>query len=176
MRLPGFLNWARRDPPPAEDKTPPVKSRPIMDRILRETLVAELRTRGFSGSLPHLRRIRPDRTDLLTIQYARAGGKFSVELAQCGPGGHKTDLGEEIPPNKVTAHDLFVTDRFHLSRKAGWRGKWFVFDRRSYDPPLATDEATIEANCRKAASAAQEAFNRQAEAWWAKKAERLMQN
>jgi hypothetical protein len=169
MWLPRFLNWARPDRQPVEGETQArVKSRPVMDRVLRETLVAELRTRGFTGSLPHLRRIRPDRIDLLTIQYSRSGGKFAVVLAQCGPQGYRTDWGEDIPPSKVTAHDLF--DRFGLSRRAGWRGKWFVFDRRSYDLPLATGEAKIEANCRKAARAAQEAFDRQAEAWWTQKA------
>jgi len=170
MWLSRFLNWARREREPEHGEAlERVKSRPVMDRVLRETLVAELRTRGFAGSLPHLRRIRPDRIDLLTVQYSRYGGEFVVELAQCGPAGYN-----EIPPNKVTAHHLFSPDRFRLSWRASWRGQWFVFDESRHGRPIS--EAAIEANCRKAASAAQAAFDRQAEAWWAKKAEGLMQN
>src|SRR5689334_15887249 len=119
-----------------------------MDRVLKETVVLELRARGFTGSLPHLRRIRSDRIDLITFQYSRYGGRFVVELSQCGPDGVKTAWGKEIPPNKVTAHDLFSSDRYRLHLRAGWRGQWFVFDR---DPSAATSKAAIEASCRKAA-------------------------
>jgi len=141
-----------------------------MDRVLRETVLPELRAQGFTGSLPHLRRIRSDRIDLISFQYSRYGGKFVVELSQCGPEGVKHDWGKEIQPNKVTAHDLFSSDRNRLSSRAGWRGQWFVFDRPSHEPPSATSKATIEASCRKAAGAVLEAFARQAEAWWAQKA------
>ena len=56
-----------------------------MDRVLKATVIPELRARGFQGSLPHFRRRRPDRIDLLTFQFDRSGGRFVVELAQCGP-------------------------------------------------------------------------------------------
>jgi hypothetical protein len=141
-----------------------------MDRVLKETFLPELRAQGFTGSLPHLRRIRSDRIDLIAFLYSRRGGRFMVDLSQCGPEGVKTSWGKEIPPNKVTAHDLFISDRYRLSSGVGWRGQWFVFDRPSYDPRLATSEAAIEANCRKAARAALEAFARQAEVWWAQRA------
>jgi hypothetical protein len=53
---------------------------------------------------------------------------------------------------------------YRLSYKAGWRGQWFVFGRPSYDPPMATSEAAIDANRRKATMAALAAFGRQAAA------------
>jgi hypothetical protein len=136
-----------------------------MDRALKEIFVPELRTRGFTGSLPHFRRIRPDRIDLVTFQNSRYGGEFVVELSQCGPEGARADQGQEAPPNKVTAHHLH--DRFRLSFKPGGRGQWFVFDD---DRGPALGEAALEAACAKAARTALKAFSEQAEPWWDKKA------
>jgi hypothetical protein len=165
-RLVDWLTQRRRRPVQGEGEER-VKSRPVMDRVLKETVLPELRALGFTGSLPHLRRLRSDRIDLVTFQYSRYGGQFVVELSQCGPGGIKTGWGKEIPANKVTAHDLFSSDRYRLRPRAGSRDQWFVFD---HDPPSATSKAAIEASCRKAATAALEAFGRQAEAWWVQKA------
>ena len=156
-------------PPPESE--PRIKSRPIMDRVLKDIFVPELRTRGFTGSLPHFRRIRPDHIDLISFQYLMRGGQFAVELSQCEPQGIKTEW-QEIPPDKVTVHDMPAGDRFHLSTGWGWRSKVFVFDRPSYDPPLAATEAATEANCAKAARKALDAFAKQAEKWWEQKAAR----
>jgi hypothetical protein len=156
--------------PPAESE-PRIKSRPIMDRVLKEIFIPELRARGFTGSLPHFRRMRPDRIDLISFQYAMRGGQFFVELSQCGPAGIKTEW-EEIPPDKVTVHDTFPGDRSYISTGWGWRSKLFVLDRPSYDPPLASTEAATEANCAKAARQALEAFTKQAEPWWEQKGAR----
>ena len=45
-----------------------------MDRVLKATVIPELRARGFQGSFPHFRRLRPDRIDLLAFQFYRSGG------------------------------------------------------------------------------------------------------
>lgn len=145
-----------------------IKSRPIMDRVLREIFVPELKARGFTGSFPHFRRIKPSRIDLISFQYTRRGGQFMVTLARCEPHGIATAWGEQIPPGKVTVSDTFTGDRFYLSTKAGWRGRLFIFDRPSYDPPIANSEAAMAEPCAKAARIALEAFMRQAEPWWEK--------
>jgi len=160
-----LARWKRR--PAAGAGEPRMKSRPIMDRVLKEIVVPELRARGFTGSLPHFRRIRSDRIDLVTVQYSRYGGEFVVELSQCGPEGVTADRGKEAPRDKVTAHHLFSPDRYRLSFKPGGRGQWFVFDD---DPQAVTTEAAIEAACAQAAKAVLDAFSRQAEPWWDKKA------
>jgi Domain of unknown function (DUF4304) len=167
-----FLRWlGRRKLRPADGEDPArIKSRPIMDRVLKEIFVPELRARGFTGSFPHYRRIKSDRIDLISFHYPRRAGQFVVELSQCGLAGIKTEWGEAIPPNKVTVNDTGPGDRFRLSYKWGWRGKIFVFDAPSYDPPAAPTEAATEANCVKAAKTALKAFNEQAEPWWEKKA------
>jgi hypothetical protein len=137
-----------------------------MDRVLKETVVPELRARGFQGSFPHFRRLRPDRIDLLTFQFYRSGGKFIVELAQCGPEGYTTSWAKRIPPGKVTAHDL--TGRLRLGGRLGFRraDHWFVFDFQNYDPPMASSEAQLEDDCRKAAAEVLKDYRRQAEEWW----------
>ena len=159
---------ARRTSGPTENAgAPRIKSRPIMDRALKEIFVPELRARGFAGSLPHFRRIRPDRIDLLTIQYSRYGGEFLVELSQCGPEGVTAGHGMEAPPSKVTVHHLFSAERYRLSHKPGGRGQWFAFDD---DRGPAPAEAALEAVCAKAATMALEAFAQQGEPWWEKAA------
>lgn len=40
-----------------------------MIAALKAVFVPVLRERGFKGSFPHFRRIRPDRIDLLTVQF-----------------------------------------------------------------------------------------------------------
>ncbi len=77
----------------------------------------------------------------------------------------------------MTVHDTSASDRFYLRAKPGWRGelmgwrgKLFVFDRPSYDPPIASTEAAMQELCAKVARTALDAFTREAEPWWEKKA------
>jgi hypothetical protein len=93
-----------------------------------------LRTRGFSGSLPHLRRRLDDRVDLLSVQFHSAGGSFVVEVASCSPRGITTTSGKHIGPVTVTAEDIAPFRRPRLGmpdfpRRSG--DHWFVFGSRS---------------------------------------------
>ena len=137
-----------------------------MIRVLKDTVVPALTARGFQGAFPHFRRLRPDRIDLLTFQFYRSGGKFVVELSQCGPDGYTPPWGEKIPPGKVTAHHLYRRQR--LGGGIGFRraDHWFVFDFQHYDPPMASSEAQLEEDCRAAAAEVVKDYERQAEAWW----------
>jgi Domain of unknown function (DUF4304) len=153
--------------PADEGGAPRIQSRPVMDRALKAIFVPALRARGFTGSLPHFRRIRSDRIDLVTVQHSRYGGEFVVELAQCGPDGVTAGQGKEAPPDKVTAHHLFSPRRYRLSHRPGGRGQWFAFDD---DRGPAPTEAALEDACAKAAKMALDAFARQAEPWWERKA------
>jgi len=100
-----------------------------MESSLREILVPALRTRGFKGSLPHFRRIKDARVDLLTVQFDRHGGGFIVEISRCGSDGVTTSWGEQIPAGKVTAHDLHPNARHRLGSPApGVDGRWYRFD------------------------------------------------
>src|SRR5262245_15739629 len=104
-------------------------SRNAIETALRKRFVPELRSRGFHGSLPHFRRTLPDRIDLLTVQFDKWGSRFVVEIARCGPAGVTTHSGQEIPPDKVSAHDVPPGARHRLGSPApGEEGRWFRFD------------------------------------------------
>ncbi|HSQ30426.1 MAG TPA: DUF4304 domain-containing protein [Gemmatimonadaceae bacterium] len=96
-----------------------------MIAALRRVLVPELRRRGFVGSFPHFRRVRPTRIDLLTVQFSRWGGEFVVEIAHAPPTGVTMHWGEVVPPTKVTAHD--VMPRRRLGTSPGQDDYWFKF-------------------------------------------------
>lgn len=103
--------------------------RESMDRVLKGTVVPQLREAGFSGSLPHFRRRCVGAIDLLTFQFDRNGGGFVVELARCATDGFTTHWGKHIPASKVTAWDLNPTARHRIKPVAGsGTDSWFRFD------------------------------------------------
>src|SRR5512145_935458 len=80
--------------------------REAMDDAIKRIVVADLRQRGFRGSLPHLRRRDSDCISLVSFQHFSGGGSFVVEVAVCPPGGYTTSWGDEIAPSKVRAVDI----------------------------------------------------------------------
>lgn len=123
-----------------------------MNRALQQEFVPPLRQRGFSGSLPHFRRLG-DRVDLLTVQFDRHGGGFIIEIAQCTLDGVTTPWGKHIPAAKVTAHDMHPNDRRRLGSPApGHDGHWFRFDDGT--PCIAIARSAVE-------------FLGEADSWWA---------
>jgi hypothetical protein len=103
------------------------RERKMMDNALKKIVVPYLRERGFIGSLPHFRRKNETNIDLITFQFNRWGGSFVVELATCPKAGVTTYWGEQIPSNKVKAHD--ITERFRLGAETKDEdGIWFDFE------------------------------------------------
>jgi hypothetical protein len=101
-----------------------------MKKALKDVVVPRLREVGFLGSLPHLRRRRPNRIDLFTFQFDRHGGGFLIELAQCAPDGFTTYWGKQIAPNKVTAWDLPSMQRARIQPRVGsGTDSWFRYDK-----------------------------------------------
>ena len=106
-----------------------MSTRDDMNAALRARLVPALRSRGFRGSLPHFRRILANRIDLLTVQFDKWGGGFVLEISRCVPQGVTTYWGKEIPPGKVTVHDVHPDQRHRLGSSApGEDGRWFRYD------------------------------------------------
>lgn len=106
-----------------------------MDAALKAAVNECLRPRGFTGSLPHLRRRSPDRICLLSVQHFSSGGSFVVEVAACGPEGVTTAWGKVIEPSKVNAQHI-TRPRPRLG-SAGFPGSgdhWFVYGPRNYEP------------------------------------------
>ncbi len=102
-----------------------------MERAIRDHIVPTLRSAGFKGSFPHFRRPRSSQIDLLTFQFRLSGGSFVVELAACAPEG-VTHSWRQVPPNKVTAHDIM--QRHRLGSNAEAPDHWFLFGRPNYEP------------------------------------------
>lgn len=105
-----------------------------MDDALRRVLVAELRRRGFTGSLPHLRRRADDRISLLSVQHFSGGGSFVVEVAVCPTSGHVTSWGAEVGPSVVTArHINHPRPRLGSASFPAAGDHWFVYGPRNHD-------------------------------------------
>ena len=113
-------------------------SRAEMDEALKRLVVPELRGQGFKGSMPHLRRPRADRWDLLTFQYSKWGGAFVVEAACCRPEGVDTLVGH-VPAEKAKAWDL--PRRYRVGAVSPGNEYWFKFE---HDDPDAVAQRLLE--------------------------------
>jgi len=96
-----------------------------LDTALKKILIPFLREKGFKGSVPHFRRFQNDRINLLTFQHSLYDTKFVIEIANCPIEGTRMHWGEEIQPNKCTAHHM--TDRLRLGSIKNKRDYWFDF-------------------------------------------------
>lgn len=104
-----------------------MNERKMMDNALKKVVIPVLRKLEFKGSLPHFRRMNENNIDLITFQFNRWSGSFIVELATCPTEGVTMDWGEQIPPNKVTAH--YINKRFRLGAESEDEdGIWFDFE------------------------------------------------
>ena len=107
------------------------KERNKMLKSLREIVIPELRKRNFKGSFPHFRKTENGKTNLLTFQFDRNGGGFVIELANWNESEFKTHLGEIIPLNKLTVHDLNERQRIYpisITEKNG-KDSWFRYNK-----------------------------------------------
>ena len=107
-----------------------------MTESLKELFVPELKSLNFNGSFPHFRRTIGDKTNLLTFQFDRHGGGFIIEIANFQGTKFKTNFGERIQINKLTAHDINDRKRIYpniLTEEKGTEN-WFRFDKISFLP------------------------------------------
>lgn len=104
--------------------------REAMNGALKDAITQHLRPKGFTGSLPHLRRRSETQICLVSFQFFSSGGSFVVEVAECGPDGFTTSWGEHKPPNKLTAQDISGP----RPRLGAAGDHWFVFGPRNYEP------------------------------------------
>ncbi|MEE3953459.1 DUF4304 domain-containing protein [Peribacillus frigoritolerans] len=101
--------------------------RKMMDNALKKVVIPVLRKLEFKGSLPHFRRKNENNIDIITFQFNRWGGSFIVEFATCPTEGVTMYWGEQIPPNKVTAHH--INKRLRLGAESvDEDGIWFDFE------------------------------------------------
>jgi hypothetical protein len=115
------------------------EKREKIDSAIKEIVVPFLRDQGFIGSLPHFRRIKDDRINLLTFQHSLYAEKFVVEIANCPRTGIKTSLGKVIQPNKCTAHDMGY--RLRLGSEKYGSDYWFDYEKTSFFYNIFTKRA-----------------------------------
>lgn len=103
------------------------EKRVLMDNAIKEITIPFLREQGFKGSLPHFRRFKEDRINLLTFQFSLSSSKFVVEISNCSPNGIVTPWGKEISPSKCSAHDMYKRLRIGSIKNKG--DYWFDFSK-----------------------------------------------
>ncbi len=103
--------------------------RKLMDGAIKTLVIPFLREQGFKGSMPHFRRIKKDRINLITFQHSRHQTKFVVEIANCPPSGITTYWDEVIPEKRVTAQD--VSRRLRLGSTGVGTDYWFDYTKES---------------------------------------------
>ena len=100
-----------------------------MRQSLQRRVVPALRQRGFTGSLPHFRRITPLKTDLMTFQFDRYGGGFVIEVAEAPPGSLTKSWGKVIAPSRLCALNINPPARRRLRPGSGHAiASWFRYD------------------------------------------------
>jgi hypothetical protein len=101
-----------------------------MKQALRDIVLPMLRQSGFVGSLPHLRRLRGGKVDLMTFQFDKYGGGFLIEIGQCDPDGFTTPDGQLIPLEKMNVQYLRWDRRTRIKQHEGsGTDSWFRYDR-----------------------------------------------
>ena len=118
------------------------EERKLMNRALREKLVPDLRARGFKGSLPHFHRIKASGADYLTIQFWSAGGRFTVEIAKCGPPTFRSGCGSGHRPNVESQ-----TTGWHLEASTEG-GRMFRFKQSGLGNTALAAAALLIASCQ----------------------------
>lgn len=97
---------------------------------LKSIVVPYLREQGFTGSFPHMRRIKGNGIDLIAFQFDRHGGGFVIEISSCDAGGMTTYWGKKIPPNKVETSDMPPNARLRIQPTTGpGTDSWFRYDK-----------------------------------------------
>ncbi len=110
-------------------------ARAAMDAALKTIVISELRNLGWRGSLPHLRRITPDRVDYLMVQQRSGGGSFVIELVSSGPDGLTEGHAKDLPVEKLKVSHFKPFDRLRLGSdpQRNVNDNWYVYAERRPD-------------------------------------------
>lgn len=79
---------------------------PSIRAALKRLVVPALRERGFSGELPHLRRLTGEATHTLSLRISKWGGRFVLDLGRAPAGPYRTAAGEVIEAGQLTSWHL----------------------------------------------------------------------
>jgi hypothetical protein len=130
-----------------------------MRSALKTELLPELRRRGFSGKLPHFRRITESTISLLPIQVNKYGGSFAVEIGRAPASDHAPFPGKLVPATDLSAWDLALNQRARFWPRGRREEEWFSY--RDF-----ADGLEFASRARELVRSAVALLD-QAEAWWA---------
>ena len=81
-----------------------------MRAALKAELLPELRRRGFSGALPHFRRMTDSTISLLTVQFNKYGSSFAVEIGRAPASDYAPFPGKLVPATNLRVrHKITVS-------------------------------------------------------------------
>ena len=95
----------------------------IMLKALNNTVIKELKTQGFTGKYPHLKKEKEDCIELIVFQANKYGGSFTVEVSAIFPYSKVTNLIDEN--TEISKANVFCTnERYRLN---GMFDGWFYY-------------------------------------------------
>ena len=128
----------------------------MMAEIKRE-VIPTLRALGFKGSFPHLHRIvEGDHVDLVTFQFASAGGSFAIEIGFADAERENVYTEKDTPPKKLRVSQTTVRRR--LGAEDDGSDFWFVYDGERPFGMTGAPQALAET--------ASDLIKSQAVSWW----------
>lgn len=106
----------------------------FMKKALKRVVVPELRRMGFSGTWPDFRRCKGERLAIMSFQFDKWGGGFTINLAIAPAAGFITHAGTFVPPDKLNAYySTGPKTRIQPGDGSGTQD-WFRFDRPAQNP------------------------------------------
>ena len=99
---------------------------------LKDKVIPELRKNGFTGSYPHFLRASKEKIDLLSFQFNKYGGSFTIEISAAYPNRNEYKnfyLVGDKTINDLKSSNTFV--RYRLGETDG--DHWFEFNQNNID-------------------------------------------
>ena len=137
----------------------------LQDMTTRDEMIAEikrevipaLRSLGFKGSVPHLHRVSEQgHVDLITFQFASAGGSFVIEIGFADLERNNVYIHKDTPPHKLRISQTTVRRR--VGAEDDKSDYWFAFEGKRPFGITGTPQTL--------AAAARDLIKSQAVPWW----------
>lgn len=111
------------------------QSRRKIEKALKEIVILLLKKKGFQGTFPHFRRFSKNEINMITFQFNRYEGSFTINIGKCPPSGITLRWADgttkHIPPQKVNCYqdpgNAIITRLGFLSH--GGIDHWYEYDK-----------------------------------------------
>lgn len=100
-------------------------NRDIMLKLLKNTVIKELKKQGFTGKYPHFKKKKEACIELISFFTNKYGGSFTVELSAVFPDSKVTNLSDLNA--KVDENNVEVADTNQRYRLKGMFDGWFYY-------------------------------------------------